>query len=79
MHQYDAIPSTSHQVLKAIWRRQAVKIPFSTNPFDIEETHLADVVFFNEFNEEFDEEMQSFRPIALPCWEEIVEDKPESS
>ena len=40
---------------------------------------LQEVVFFNEFDEEFDEELQPFRLIALPQWEEIAKDKPESS
>ena len=33
------------------------------------------MVFFHEF----DEEMQHFRPVALPQWEEITKGKPESS
>ena len=40
---------------------------------------MVEVVFFNEFDEEFDEEMQPFRPIVLPKWEEIAKNKLESS
>ena len=33
MHRYDAIPSTSHKVLKAIWGKETMEIPASVKPW----------------------------------------------
>ena len=51
MHRYDAIPSTSHKVLKAIWGKESMDIPASANLFDTTEAHMAEALFFNELDE----------------------------
>ncbi|KAF7142245.1 hypothetical protein RHSIM_Rhsim05G0166400 [Rhododendron simsii] len=69
MHRYAVVPSMYHQCMKGIYKNGLVTIVGSQKPFKLEESHMADAIFYNDANEE--EPPAPPRGIPIPKWDEI--------
>lgn len=71
LHKHRLVPSTYHQCVKGRLNGGVIRIAANPLPFEQEEAHLGETMFYDEWTLSSENSMSKLQGIFVPRWEDI--------